>query len=100
MNIWTFDFTAQWNGQTRLPDFAVADGRRYSPVYPLLFAQITRKFRSLDLYVGCETIFNYTPPDPILRASDPYDAGFNSSVVWGPLMERRIYAGLRFTLFT
>lgn len=100
MNIWTFDFTAQWNGQTRLPDFAVADGRRYSPVYPLLFAQITRKFRSLDLYVGCENIFNYTQPDPILRASDPYDAGFNSSVVWGPLMERRIYAGLRFTLFT
>ncbi|MDR0729395.1 MAG: TonB-dependent receptor [Prevotellaceae bacterium] len=99
MNIWTFDFTAQLNGQSRLPDFAATNGNRYSPVYPLFFAQITRKFRGIDVYIGCENLFNYTQRDPILLASDPYNAGFNSSVIWGPLMERRIYAGLRFILF-
>jgi hypothetical protein len=99
MNIWTFDFTAQLNGQTRLPDFAVTNGARYSPVYPLFFVQLTRKFRSLDVYLGCENLFNYTQRDPILLAATPYNTGFNSSVIWGPLMERRIYAGLRFTLF-
>jgi outer membrane cobalamin receptor len=99
MNIWTFDLTGQLNGPMRLPDFAVVGTRRTSPVYPLFFAQITRKFRGFELYVGCENILNYTQPDPLLFASDPYDPRFNSSVVWGPLMGRKIYAGLRLTLF-
>jgi outer membrane receptor for ferrienterochelin and colicin len=99
MNIWTFDFTAQLNGQTRLPDFAVRHGENYSPVYPLFFAQITRKFKSIDVYIGCENLLNYTQPDPIIGAATPYAATFNSSVIWGPLMERKIYAGLRLTLF-
>ena len=98
MNIWTFDFTAQVNGETRLPDF-VTTHDKYSPVYPLFFAQITRKFKGVDIYLGCENIFNYMQHDPIINAHDPYDQKFNSSVIWGPLMGRKIYAGLRFTLF-
>ena len=98
MNIWTFDFTAQVNGETRLPDFAVTHDN-YSPVYPLFFAQITRKFKGVDIYLGCENLFNYMQHDPIINAHDPYDQKFNSSVIWGPLMGRKIYAGLRFTLF-
>ncbi len=99
MNIWTFDFTAQLNGQTRLPNFAIVDGDEYSPVYPMFFAQITRKFKGLDVYLGCENIFNYMQHDPIIDAAHPYAQDFNSSVIWGPLMGRKIYAGLRFTLF-
>jgi outer membrane cobalamin receptor len=100
MNIWTFDFTAQLNGQSRLPDVAeIHPDDRYSPVYPLFFAQITRKFKGLDVYLGCENILNYMQQDPIINPGDPYSSGYNSSVIWGPLMGRRIYAGLRYTLF-
>ena len=100
MNIWTFDFTAQINGPTRLPDFAVQPGESsYSPVYPMLFAQITRKFSAVDVYVGAENLTNYKQKNPIINAADPYSADFNSSVIWGPLMGLKVYAGLRFTLW-
>jgi outer membrane receptor for ferrienterochelin and colicin len=93
---WTFDVTAQINGRSRLPNFMPDD---YSPAYPLFFAQITRKFRGMDTYVGVENILNYKQPHPVLSANDAFGPAFNSSVIWGPLMGRRIYAGIRYTLF-
>ncbi|MCK9304463.1 MAG: TonB-dependent receptor [Bacteroidales bacterium] len=96
MNIWTFDFTAQLNGPARLPYFMEME---YSPVYTMLFAQITRKFRDLDIYVGGENLTNYRQKDAILSAQNPYGEDFNSSVIWGPLMGIKLYAGLRFTLW-
>ena len=94
---WTFDLTAQINGRSRLPNF-MPDG--YSPVYPLFFAQVTRKFRGVDVYAGMENILNYKQQNPILSANDAFGPAFNSSVIWGPLMGRRIYAGIRYTLFS
>lgn len=96
---WIFDFTAQVNGQSRLPvqnaDFASST---YSPVYPMFFAQVTRKFKKVDVYVGCENIGNYRQDQPIISAGDPFSTKFNSTVVWGPIMGRKFYAGMRFTL--
>lgn len=100
MNIWTFDFTAQLNGPSRLPDFAVAPGESgMSPVYPVLFAQITRKFKGVDLYVGVENITNYRQKHPVISAEDPWSPDFNASVIWGPLAGVTAYAGVRFTLW-
>jgi outer membrane receptor for ferrienterochelin and colicin len=94
---WTFDLTAQINGRSRLPNF-MPDG--YSPAYPLFFAQVTRKFRGIDVYAGVENILNYKQQNPILSTNDAFSPAFNSSVIWGPLMGRRIYAGIRYTLFS
>lgn len=100
MNIWTFDFTAQVNGPSRLPDFVVADGQsNQSPVYPILFAQITRKFKGVDVYIGAENLTNYKQKNPIISADDPYGPNFNASVIWGPLMGIKVYAGMRLTLW-
>ncbi|MDR3235173.1 MAG: TonB-dependent receptor [Prevotellaceae bacterium] len=93
---WTFDATAQLNGQSRLPNFMPDD---YSPVYPLFFAQITRKFKGMEIYAGVENILDYKQPNPIVHAEAPFSEKFNSSVIWGPLMGRRIYAGVRYTLY-
>lgn len=97
MNKWTFDFTAQLNGPSRLPYFYQDGGE--SPVYGMLFAQITKKFRDLDVYVGGENLTNYRQELAILNAEAPYSPGFNSTIVWGPLMGIKVYAGLRFTLW-
>lgn len=98
-NKWTFDVTAQLNGQSRLPvQDGVMQNIDYSPVYPMFFAQVTRKFRKVDVYLGCENIGNYRQKDPVIGWADPFSEQFNSSVVWGPLMGRKFYAGLRFTL--
>ena len=100
MRRWTFDITAQLNGKSRIPtQDGVIENSKYSPVYPMFFAQITRKIKSWDIYLGCENIAGYRQMDPILSTAEPYSTAFNSSCVWGPLMGRKIYIGLRFNLY-
>lgn len=96
MEKWTFDFTAQLNGPSRIPDFA---GGGESPVYPMLFAQVTKKLRDLEIYVGAENMTNYKQKNPILDSQNVYSENFNASIIWGPLMGTKVYAGLRFTLW-
>ncbi len=98
MNIWTFDFTAQLNGPCKLPYFVEGIGAE-SPVYPVFFAQITRKFKGVDVYIGGENLSNYKQMNPILNAASPYSEDFNASVVWGPILGWKVYAGMRFTLW-
>ena len=97
---WTFDATAQLNGPSRIPTQTgdLADSY-YSPRYPMFYAQVSRKVGKFDIYVGCENIADYRQEDPILHAQNPYDYRFNSMNVWGPLMGRKFYAGLRFNLY-
>ncbi len=108
---WVFDATAQLNGPMRLPelngDLAKAQtSPELSPVYPMFFAQVSYKISNLTLYLGCENIANYmqgrngkgTAPI-IMEGATPYDPGFNSSMVWGPLMGRKFYIGLRLNLY-
>ena len=107
MNIWTFDFTAQINGPARIPAFALeypqvaaaASKDGYSPVYPMFFAQITRRFKGVDVYVGGENLLNYRQPYPVLSAEDPFSPSFNATAVWGPLMGIKVYAGMRLTIW-
>ena len=96
LNKWTFDVTAQLNGPAPLPLFM---GGGESEVYPMFFAQVTKKFRGVDVYVGVENIGNYMQENPIISANDPYSDDFNASMVWGPLMGRKFYAGMRLTLW-
>ena len=97
---WVFDATAQLNGPARIPtQTGDLDDSYYSPRYPMFFAQVSRKVGKFDIYVGCENIADYRQEDPILNAANPYDYKFNSMNVWGPLMGRKFYAGLRFNLY-
>ena len=73
------------------------DGR--TPAYPLLYAQVTRRFRGFDLYVGGENLTGYRQKCPIVRADDPFSADFDAASVWGPLMGAKIYMGLRITIW-
>ena len=104
---WVFDVTAQLNGPSRLPAFDgdVANAR-YSPVYPMFYAQVSRKVGKFDIYVGCENIGNYMQHDPITvggemfrKGMNPFDPTFNSSAVWGPLMGRKFYIGMRLNIY-
>lgn len=111
---WIFDFTASVNGSARVYDFMkdlkdgngsllYPDGR--TPVYPLLYAQITRRFRGFDIYAGVENITNFTQKHVLVGAGDasgeltPWTPGFDASCVWGPIMGRRINLGVRLTLW-
>ncbi len=97
---WVFDATAQLNGPMRIPTQTrdLADSYQ-SPRYPIFFAQVTRKIGKFDLYAGCENIGDYRQHDPILHADAPFSTGFNSMNVWGPLMGRKFYIGLRLNIY-
>ncbi len=106
---WVFDVTAQINGPVRLPQLdgnmeIAQSGTNISPVYPMYFAQISYKMSNLTLYAGCENIANYLQGvsggnKPIVGGDAPYAPGFNSSMVWGPLMGRKFYIGLRLNIY-
>lgn len=98
--VWVFDLTAQLNGKARIPSLtAQPDQSKYSPVYPMLFAQVTRRIKTWDLYAGVENILDYRQKDPILSADAPFSPGFNSMNVWGPLMGRKFYIGFRLNIY-
>lgn len=98
---WVFDATVQLNGASRLPATATApmSASTHSPAYALLFAQVTHTWQRLNLYLGCENILDYRQKNAIASAAEPFSTGFNSMNVWGPLMGRHIYAGLRLNLY-
>jgi len=103
LNKWIFDFTASINGPSKVWEFMKGHNGMYSdgwtPSYPLLYAQVTKRFKGVDLYVGGENLTNYRQPSPILGADDPFGNGFDASCVWGPLMGIRVYAGIRVTIW-
>ena len=107
---WVFDATAQLNGPVRLPELdgdlvKAQENPNLSPIYPMFFAQVSYKMSNLTLYAGCENIANYMQgvkghgQAPILGGDYPYNPGFNSSAVWGPLMGRKFYIGLRLNIY-
>lgn len=96
---WQFDVTTQFNGRTRLPDTGMNPPQyrldTYSSNYLQLFAQVTRKFNAVELYVGIENLTGYRQSQPILAWSEPFSPYFDSSMIWGPTVGRRFYLGVR-----
>ena len=111
MRKWVFDVTAQLNGSSWVPtQTGDLTQRSKSPIYPIFFAQISRRIKAWEIYLGCENIAGFTQakwaakhnrPDmaPIINAADPYASAFNSACVWGPLKGRKFYVGVRFNLY-
>ena len=108
LNKWIFDFTASLNGSCRvydfMKDFKDADGKLVykngrTPVYPMLYAQVTRRFKGWDVYIGAENLTNFRQKNAIIDAANPRSASFDASCIWGPLMGIKAHAGFRFTLW-
>lgn len=99
---WKFTVSGQFHGKQRLPATAsnpLAYQRAdYSPNFFTLNAQITKKFKYIDIYVGAENLTNYKQHHPIIAAEDPFGEYFDSSIIWGPIDGIMIYTGLRLTL--
>jgi outer membrane receptor for ferrienterochelin and colicins len=96
---WQFDYTLQLNGPGRVPS-TQANPEKYRrddnfKSYVVMNAQITRNFRKWNIYIGSENLTNFMQHDPVIAAEDPFGEFFDSSLIWGPVHGRKIYAGLR-----
>ncbi len=102
---WMFDYTVQFNGGGRIPRYpgdmplGQSDNNftSFEP-YTIMNAQITKYFRYWSIYVGVENLANFKQENPIEGADNPFGPQFSATNVWGPVMGRKIYLGLRFNL--
>ncbi len=101
-NKWAFDATFNWQGARRIPTTAAnpEEFRRpdFSPDFVTLNAQVTKKWKMFDWYIGVENALNYRQDNPILSAENPDSEFFDSSLVWGPIFGRNIYTGFRYKI--
>jgi outer membrane receptor for ferrienterochelin and colicin len=94
---WMFDLTTQFNGGVRLPN---TNNTRpeYSKPYWIMHVQITKRFKYVDIYLGCENILNQIQHDPIISPENPFSDNFDATIVYGSLMNRVFYLGVRLTI--
>ncbi len=99
---WSFNVTLQVNGPQRLPDTKNSPDiyRRaaYSKTYCIMNAQITKKFRRWEIYIGGENLLNYKQKDPIISSDNPFGEYFDATVIYAPITGIMGYAGVRFIL--
>jgi outer membrane receptor protein involved in Fe transport len=101
---WAFDFTSNLIGAKRLPSaYAVTSEKQswsdFSLPFWLFNAQITKSFKKrVDVYLGCENIFDFKQLNPIVNSSKPYSSTFDATLIWGPVFGRMIYGGIRWRL--
>jgi outer membrane receptor for ferrienterochelin and colicins len=101
-NNWQIDLTGQFNGPSRIPDTSMLPEQfrmgSESPAHTIIHGQITRRFNNFDLYVGGENLTNFKQHNPIIASTDPFGDLFDASMIWGPIMGRMFYLGLRYSI--
>ena len=99
---WKFDYTFQWNGTRRMPNAALnhfhtegVNNNLIVPAFSTSYAQIARKFKKWEMYVGAENLFNFKQDNPVISAENPFSRAFDATMVWGPIVGRMVYLGTR-----
>jgi outer membrane receptor protein involved in Fe transport len=99
---WRIDATIHAYGRARLPHteanpeaYRLAD---YSAPYSIVNGQLTYDLPRLALYIGVENVLNWMQPSPIVAVDQPYSSYFDASMIWGPVMGRVVYVGLRYKI--
>lgn len=103
LGLWQFDATVALNGGGRMPEpYTLASGNlswdRNYKAYGQLNAQITRNFRHFSVYIGGENLTNFKQKNPIVGYQNPWDNGFEPTMIYGPIQGAMGYVGIRFNL--
>jgi outer membrane cobalamin receptor len=99
---WKFNITAQLHGNKRLPNTSLNpepyQRAEQSPMFMTFNAQITKKWKYIEIYVGVENFTNYKQKNPIIAADSPFGDYFDASMIWGPISGAVGHVGLRVVL--
>lgn len=103
LGLWQFDATVVLNGGGRMPEpYTLASGNlswdRNYKAYGQLNAQITRYFRHFSVYIGGENLTNFKQKNPIVGYQNPWDNGFEPTMIYGPIQGAMGYVGIRLNL--
>lgn len=98
-NLWQADLTLARNGSGRVPVIASSPDPSYAsgmfPAWWRINGQLTRRFGSIDVYIGMENATNFIQKTPILSADNPLGPNFDASLTWGSMDPRMLYVGVR-----
>lgn len=99
---WSFDLTASVFGEQRLAVVRMEDGmaseNNQSKAYPMLSAQVTHRFKKIEVYIGGENLTDYRLKNPIVDAENPFGQHFDATRIFAPIHGINIYAGFRFSI--
>ncbi len=99
---WIISNTIKWFGKSRLPNTSLNTPEfqlpEHSTPYFTYMAQVSKKFKWFELYIGGENIFNYIIPNAIVDPGDPFGPNFDATMIWGPVNGRVIYGGFRYKI--
>jgi outer membrane receptor for ferrienterochelin and colicin len=89
------DATWNWVGSKRVP-IAYQSAAYLSPAFAQVAFQISKEYqKKYEWYLGVENALNYMQTSAIILPQSPFDPGFDAAMIWGPLMGRSVYAGVR-----
>lgn len=98
---WKFNVSLQYHSKMRLPDMS-DNPVEYQPTpskgYFMLNAQITKKYKGWEFYIGGENLANQKQPNPILSADNPYGEYFDASIIHSPITGIMGYVGFRYSM--
>ena len=83
------------NTSTNPPPYQRPD---HSTPYTVVNAQATYTFKKIEVYAGCENIFDFRQQKPIIGWQDPFGPYFDTSSAWGPTRGREGYIGVRLSI--
>lgn len=98
---WMFNSYTQIIGKQRfahshgVPSELIKDFTGEAPAYAVLNAQVTRRFKTLEFYLGGENLTGYRQTSAIVDWENPFGEYFDAMQVWGPLVGARGYFGIR-----
>jgi len=99
---WKFNLTFQYNSPMRMPAMSEASPsvikKGKSPGWVMMSAQVTKKFRLWEIYIGAENMLNYKQKNPIISWADPFGEYFDASVIYMPITGIMGYIGVRVAL--
>jgi len=100
---WKFDATYNWLGEQRFPSTVTNSPENrlpeFSPTVGTLNFQVTKVFSTtFEIYIGGENVTNVKQSNPIVGAQNPFDAEFDTTLVYGPIFGSMYYSGLRFKI--
>ncbi len=100
---WKFNLTVQYNSSMRFPNTQNNPEPyrlpKQSPDYFIVNAQITKKYKTLEIYLGGENLLNYKQKNPILSADNPFGDYFDASMLYAPITGIMGYVGINWKFF-
>lgn len=96
------DMNVHWYGKQRLTntsnnpvEFQEPD---FSDPFSVVNLQFTKTWSQVEVYAGCENVFDFRQLRPIRSWQDPFSPYFDTSNVWGPTRGRELYLGIRYRI--